>query len=86
MQNETSSWQIQAAKSKFSEFVSRARRSPQIITLRGVPVAVTMSMKKYNSLSDKNLNIIDFFRDSPLRGVDLDIARDKSAKMRDIKL
>ncbi len=40
-------WSIVAAKSKLSEIVKRAAREPQIIENRGEPIALILSLKKY---------------------------------------
>jgi len=71
-------WQLQVAKAKFSELVKLARKTPQIITVRGVEEVVVISKKAYDKLSNKPDNLFEFFQESPLKGVELDIERDKS--------
>lgn len=75
-----SSWQLQEAKARLSEVVKKAsREGPQRITLHGVPTAVVLSEKDYQRLRKRKKRFIDFVRDSPLKGADLDLARDRSA-------
>ena len=71
-------WQLQDAKNKFSEVVEKALKSgPQIITRRGIETAVVISIEDYQKLTRPKLDLVNFFRKSPLRGVDLDLTRDK---------
>ena len=71
-------WQLQDAKNKFSEVVEKAQKNgPQVITKRGIETVVIMSVKDYQKLTRPKTNIVEFFRKSPLRGVDIDITRDK---------
>ncbi len=72
-------WQLQEAKSKFSELVRMAiSKGPQHITLRGEEVAILLSKAEYDSLKGKKKNFVDFINSSPLKGVDLNLERDKS--------
>jgi prevent-host-death family protein len=71
-------WQLQDAKNKFSEVVEKAlKNGPQVITKRGIETVVIMSVKDYQKLTRPKTNIVEFFRKSPLSGVDIDITRDK---------
>ena len=71
-------WQLQDAKNRFSEIVNKALRDgPQIVTRRGKKTVVIMSVEQYQSLVRPEVNIVDFFQESPLRGVDLDLVRQK---------
>ena len=71
-------WQLQEAKNKFSEVVDRALRDgPQVVTRRGIETVVIMSVKEYQELIKPKNNIVDFFRKSPLKGIDLDLKRMK---------
>ena len=80
------SWALQDAKAKFSEVVKKAQEDgPQYITVRGEPAVVVISQKEYIDLTTPTINLVDFFRKSPLVGLDLDITRDKS-KTRDLDL
>ena len=52
-------WQLQEAKSKFSEVIKQAAFAPQSITLRGDPVAVIISMAKYKELTSPKKSLFD---------------------------
>ena len=80
-------WQIQEAKNKFSEVVEEAiKHGPQIITKRGVETAIVLSYAEYRKVMLNQKNLSDFFRESPLAKVDLDLRRDKTSLRRDIAL
>lgn len=69
-------WQLQDAKNRLSELVRKAREEgPQMITLRGRDAVVVMSANEFGKLSRPRGSLIDFFRKSPLAGVNLDLAR-----------
>ena len=71
-------WQLQEAKNKLSKVVEEARKSgPQFITVRGREAAVVLSIEEYSKLARREDTLLDFFQNSPLRGVDLDITRDQ---------
>lgn len=82
-------WQIQTAKAKFSEVFRRARtEGPQRITRQGKEGVVMISDEQYDRLmvkSQQPKSIVQFFRQSPLVGVKLDLERDKDTG-RDIEL
>jgi antitoxin Phd len=79
-------WQLQDAKAKFSELVKQAiAGNPQVVTLHGEPVVVVLSKMEYRKLTKPDTSLVDFFQNSPLRGINLDIKRDKSTN-RDIEL
>lgn len=72
------SWQLQDAKNRFSEVVKKAlANGPQIVTKRGVETVVVLSIKEYRKLKQPESNLLDFFKQSPLRDVDIDLARSK---------
>lgn len=74
-----SSWQLQEAKNKLSKLLDEAMKSgPQIITRRGVEVAVVLSVEEYRHLTAAKEKLSDFFRQSPLVEAELDLERDKS--------
>ncbi len=83
------SWQIQTAKARFSEVFRRARaEGPQRITRQGKEGVVMVAEEHYNQLVGKSRqpkNIVDFFRQSPMVGLELDLDRDRSPA-RDVKL
>ncbi len=73
------SWQLQEAKNKFSEVVNKAlKEGPQIITRRGEEVVVILSSDEYAELKKSQPTLLQFFRQSPLVGVELDLERDRS--------
>ena len=79
-------WQLQAAKARLSELVRRAcSEGPQEITLRGEPAAVVLSAEAYKRLRARKPSLTAFLQASPLKGVELDLERDKSST-RDIPL
>ena len=70
-------WQLQEAKNQLSEVVRKAQREgPQVITLHGADAAVVVSAKDYGRLSRPKGKLVDFFRKSPLVGVELSLTRD----------
>lgn len=80
-------WQLQEAKNKFSEVVEEAIHiGPQVITKRGVEVAVVLSYTEYRQMMASQKKLSDFFRESPLAEVDLDLTRDKGDARDDIAL
>lgn len=83
------SWQIQSAKARFSEVFQRARtEGPQRITRQGKEAVVMVAEEQYDRLVGKSRqpkNIVDFFQQSPLVGLDLDLKRDPSPA-RDVDL
>ncbi len=71
-------WQLQDAKSKFSEVVERAlAQGAQIVTRRGRKTVVVMPFDEYERLSKPGQRLSQFLRESPLSGADLDVARSK---------
>ena len=86
-------WQLQEAKSKFSELVNVAvADGPQFVTKHGKEAVVVLSMEDYSELEPKKKQnkkhgkvktLKDFLMDGPK--VDLDITRQKDY-MRDIDL
>lgn len=79
-------WQLQEAKNRFSEVVNRAiSEGPQTVTRHGEEVVVVLSKAEYNRLKKSKTSLVEFFRQSPLVGIDLDLERDQSLP-RDIDL
>ena len=76
-------WQLQTAKARFSELFRRARsEGPQLITRRDKEGVVMISDEQYHRLIAKlrqPKSLVQFFRQSPLFGVELDLERDKDA-------
>lgn len=80
-------WQLQEAKNKFSEVVDEAvKHGPQLITKRGVETVIVLSYAEYRKMVLSQKKLSDFFRESPLVDVDLDLTRDKSQLRADIAL
>jgi len=63
------SWQLQAAKQRFSEVVRGAESGePQFITKHGMPVAVLVDMEEYRRTHQERAPFTDFL----LAGLDVD--------------
>ena len=72
-------WQLQEAKNKFSQVVDEALvKGPQVVTRRGEEVVVIISTEEYDRLKKSQSSLTDFFRQSPLVGVELDLNRDQT--------
>ena len=70
-------WQLQDAKSKFSEVVEAAlNRGPQTVTRHGKEVVVIVSVEEYKKLVKPKKKLSDFFQSSPLNGVKIELERD----------
>src|ERR1700683_3185469 len=82
-------WQIQSAKARFSEVFRRARsEGPQRIRRQGKEGVVMLAEERYEQLvgrSHQPRSLVQFFRQSPLVGVALDLKRDRDPG-RDIEL
>ncbi len=83
------SWQLQSAKSRFSEVFRLARtEGPQLITRQGKDGVVMIPVEQFEKLSMRSgqpKSLVQFFRESPLVGVELELTRDKDSG-RDIEL
>ena len=75
------SWQVQTAKARFSEVFRRARsEGPQLITRQGKEGVVMIPVEQFDRLVAKKRRprtLVDFFRESPLRGARLTFERDQ---------
>ena len=81
------SWQLQEAKNKLSRVVDSAvNDGPQIITKRGVEVAIVISYAEYHKMIASRGKLSAFFRESPLVDIDLDLARDKTEARKGLDL
>ena len=59
-------WQVQEAKSRFSEVLDRAKtEGPQTITKHGMETAVVMSMEEYRRLAGPKKDLIDLLLGGP---------------------
>lgn len=80
-------WQIQEAKNKLSEVVDEAiKHGPQIITKRGVETVIVLSYTEYRKVMLNQKRLSDFFRESPLAEVGLDLRRNKNGLRGNIAL
>ncbi|MDR1972041.1 MAG: type II toxin-antitoxin system Phd/YefM family antitoxin [Treponema sp.] len=80
-------WQLQEAKAMLSEVVKSAAKEPQIITVRGEEKAVVLSMDEYKKLrKPEKPSLYEFFQNSPLRGVELELPERRIEPMRDLNL
>jgi len=74
MKNNT--WQLQDAKSKFSQLVDSAmHREPQFVTKHGNNAVVILSFEDYQKIIKPPTDLVTFLRRSPLMEVELDISR-----------
>ena len=79
-------WQLQEAKNRFSEVINKAlTEGPQTVTRHGEEIVVILSKAEYILLKKSQMGLVEFFRQSPLVGVELDLERDSSPP-RDINL
>ncbi len=79
-------WQLQDAKSKFSNLVEKAQHNgPQFVTKSGKDAVVVLSIDEYKKLIKPKTNLVIFFQSSPLAKEDLDLTRSKEIP-RDIEL
>lgn len=76
-------WQLQDAKSHFSEVVKEAlTHGPQNITRHGEEVVVVLSTKEFKRLTRPKGDIVSFFSQSPLGSVELDLSRSQEKARR----
>lgn len=79
-------WQLQEAKAHLSEVVRLCtQQGPQVLTVRGKEEAVLISKKDYERLTGAKQNLFDFMRQSPLKGLEISVERDRS-QIREIDL
>lgn len=72
-------WQLQVAKNRLSELVDKAlSEGQQIITRHGIPQVVVVSVADFQKLRRKRGSLVEFLKNSPLSGLDLDLKRDKT--------
>jgi antitoxin Phd len=87
--NIVTQWQVQTAKARFSEVFRRARtEGPQLIVRQGKEGVVMISGEQYDEFvgrSHQPKNLVQFFRESPFVGVELDLERQKD-EGREVKL
>ena len=79
-------WQLQEAKSKFSQLVEDAmHKEPQIVTKHGNKAVVVLSFEEYAKITKPKTDLVQFLRESPLTEISLEITRNKDVP-RDIDL
>lgn len=72
-------WAAQDAKAHFSKLlINTEKEGPQFISVHGNPKAVVISIAEYIALTTPVKTLVDFFRQSPLVGLNLKFKRDKS--------
>ena len=72
-------WQLQEAKNRFSEVINKALEDgPQTVTRRGEEIVIILSKAEYKRLVKAQTSLLEFFRQSPLVGIELDLERDSS--------
>ena len=72
-------WQLQDAKNRLSEVVDAAlSEGPQVITRRGKETAIVLSYDEYRMLVVGQQKLSEFFAQSPLADLDIDLTRDNS--------
>lgn len=83
----SNTWQLQEAKAHFSELIREcALKGPQIVTVRGKEEAIVISKQDYDKLvNPADLSFLEFINQSPLKGITLDISRNKDLG-RDLEL
>ncbi len=75
-------WQLQEARDKFSKLIDKARKSgPQIVTKHGRKVAVVLSFEEYQEMVSSKGDLIEFFENSPLKQVNIDLSESRSREM-----
>jgi prevent-host-death family protein len=72
-------WSLQDAKAHLSQLVKKAQHEgPQTISVRDEPAVVVLACSEYLALTTPKISLVEFFRKSPLVGLNLDLSRDKS--------
>lgn len=71
-------WQLQEAKSKFSQLVENAiLDEPQFVTKHGNNAVVILSYEDYQKITKPQTDLVTFLRNSPLMEAELEFQRDK---------
>lgn len=80
-------WQLQEAKSKFSQIVNLALADgPQFVTRHGEEVVVILSVKDYWAVAESKPSLLELLINSPLAGSGLVIERDEEDFGREVLL
>lgn len=73
-------WQLQTAKARFSELFRRARsEGPQWVTRQDKEAVVVLPAEEFERLKARSRqpqNLVDFFADSPLAKIAIDLERE----------
>ena len=70
-------WQLQEAKNRFSEVVDRAlSEGPQSVSRHGKKAVVVVSYEEFERMQRGPDSLGEFFRKSPLRGVEIERSSD----------
>lgn len=76
MKNNT--WQLQEAKSKFSELIERVlANGAQVVTRRGKNTVVILPFDEYTRLSLRGQTLSEFLLSSPFAGSELPVDRSR---------
>ncbi len=78
-------WTVAGAKARLSEVIERAQSAPQTITRNGKPSVVVVSAEEWQRKTVRRGTLAEFLMDSPLRGADLDLERQRD-EPRDLRL
>lgn len=71
-------WQLHDAKNRFNEVVENAiQEGPQVITKRGKEAVIIVSIEDYCKLTSPSNSLIEFFHQSPLYDMELDLERNQ---------
>ena len=71
-------WPLHEARRRLGELVDRALADgPQTISKRGRDCVVLISLKDLESLQGRKSSLVEFLASSPLKGFELDLARQK---------
>lgn len=65
-------WQLQEAKSKFSQLVEEAMTNgPQVVTKHGIESVVVVSKEEYSALTKKKNSLADLLQRAPKATLEL---------------
>lgn len=82
---ENTNWSVARAKARLSEVIERAQSAPQTITRNGKPSVVVVSAEEWQRKTARKGTLAEFLLDSPLRGADLNLERQRD-EPRDLSL
>ena len=72
-------WSLREAKNKLRAVVEEALTvGPQLITRRGKEVVIVLAYEEYQRLTGGDESLYEFFRRSPLVGVEINLERDQA--------